>query len=84
MRQDGFIWEAECAINCARASAHLKPLQQWNVLGMIDEVKVLFLDLNGGGCVSQYLDRVTLFEIVLAAQPQSPVRPGTASSVLDC
>src|SRR5438270_12615902 len=33
---------------------------------MIDEIKVLFLHLNGRGCVGQDFDRVTLFEIVLA------------------
>src|SRR3954454_1824331 len=66
MWQDGLIWEAESAINRARARAHLKPLQQRNVLGMVDEIEPCFLDLNRGSCVDQYLDRITLFKVVLA------------------
>lgn len=68
MRQDGLIWEAERAINCARARAHLKPLQQRNVLRMVDEIEVLFLDLNRGSCVGQYLDRIAFFQVVLACR----------------
>lgn len=66
MWQNRFVWEAKRAINCARTGTHLKPLQEWNVLGMIDEIEVLFLDLNRGCGISQYFNRITFFKVVLA------------------
>ena len=65
VRQHGFIWEVECYVDCAGGRSHLKPLQQWNVLGMVDKVEPFFLYLNGRRCVRQHLNGVALFQVVL-------------------
>jgi len=52
-------------VDCAGGRSHLKPLQQWNVLGMVDKVEPFFLYLNGRRCVRQHLNGVALFQVVL-------------------
>src|SRR4249920_1414224 len=66
MRQNGLIREAECAVDGIGGCPHLKPLQQRNVLRMVDKVEVLLLNLNGCGRVRQHLNRIAFFQVRLA------------------
>ena len=66
MRQNGFIREAECAIDGIRSGSHLKPLQQWNVLRVVSKGEVWLLNRDRYRCISQYFNRITFFQVVLA------------------
>src|SRR5438270_2735600 len=66
MRQHSLIREAECAINGVRLRAHLKPLQQGNILRVISEFEVAFFHRDGYGRIGQHLNGIALFQIALA------------------
>src|SRR5215472_17793095 len=65
MRQNSLIREAERAIDGIGGRAHLKPLQQGNILRVVGEVEASFLHGDWSGGVRQNLDWITLFEIPL-------------------
>src|SRR5256885_10151153 len=61
MRQDGFIREAERAVNGIGGRAHLKPLQQRNVLQVVGEGEVWLFHGDWYRGVGQYFNRIAFF-----------------------
>src|ERR1043166_4424922 len=66
MRQDGFIREAERAVNGIGGCSHLKPLQQRNVLRVVGEGEMWLFNGDRYRGVRQHLNRIAFFQIVLA------------------
>jgi hypothetical protein len=66
MRQRSFIRKAECAVDCVRLCAHLKPLQQRFSLRVIGKCLIPFLEGYCHRGIGQYLDGVASFQVILA------------------
>src|SRR5689334_21412991 len=66
VRQDSLIREAERSVDGIGGCSHLKPLQQRNVLRVVSKGEVWLLNRDGYRGIGQNLNRIALFQIVLA------------------